>query len=179
LSFGQAEHEKEKKMYLDLESESPEVRAAAASAIIEGRREDASQVALVVEKYLTASRPATVRDSMLLLGKLRASEYVALLVRNLTFHVSYKDKKRPPGAGDTPAIQALIDIGAPALKPVLERASAEDDVAVHAAAAAVFEGVLGRPWAAALFAEQIRAAQRPEVRRRVEEIVRQLDLLPR
>lgn len=166
-------------MYVDLESESPEVRASAISAIVAGRREEASKVAAVVEKYLAGSRPATVKDSMLLLGKLRASEYVPLLVRNLTFHASYKDRKRPPGAEDTPAVQALIDIGAPALRPVLERASAEDNVAVHAAAAAVFEGVLGRPWAVALLSEQICAAERPDVRRRLEGIVHQLELLPR
>jgi len=74
--------------------------------------------------------------------------------------VFYKEMKRPqPPADRFPAVKALIDIGLPAIDPLLARAAASSDPDFHAAAAAVLLGVLGPRGAARRL--QAEAASRP------------------
>jgi hypothetical protein len=171
---------REDNVYTQLESESPEARAAASAEILSRQRADHEKVAAVVAKYAAEEgRGGTVKDSMLLLGKLRAAEHVPLLVRYLTFEVFYKNTKRPQTTEDLyPAVQALVDIGAPALRPVLERASKEDSETVQRTAAAVLRGVLGRAWATAVLSEEIRSAAQSQVKEKLERVLRQVQTLP-
>ncbi len=139
----------EKNVVTDLDSENPATRQTAMSAILKSRDDNEKQVAALIERYVDApDRQGTVKDCMLLLGRLHATTYVALLVKHLTFEAFFKNTKRPQPLEDLhPAIPALIDIGSPAIKPVLERLSAEDGETLQRAGAAVLRGVLGTPWA--------------------------------
>ena len=147
-------------MFDGLTSESPETRLAASAEILDHRALTLQAIASNVEKYLPDDeRPATAGDNIALLGKLRASDYVPLLVQNLTFEVFYKATKRPQTTEDLyPAVQALIDIGSPAVGPVLERLKQESEEVVQKTALAVLRGVLGPDWAGAILDREIRVA---------------------
>jgi HEAT repeat protein len=168
------------RMYIELESESPEIRAKASEQVLAGRKADIGAVLKVVEKYLgDDSRRGTVKDNMLLLGKLRAVEAVGLLVRNLTFEVFYKNTKRPQTIEDLyPAVQALIDTGTPSLGPVLERLAAEDDELLHRTGAAVLLGILGRSHARALLKEEMGSAKSVSAQVRLRKVGTLLETLP-
>src|SRR5262245_48070059 len=74
------------------------------------------------------------REAMGLLGKLRATEAVPVLVENLTF------SGQPPGPGvgplpslegNRPAVAALIRIGVKSLGPVVERVASSEEMFVE------------------------------------------------
>jgi HEAT repeat protein len=167
-------------MSIELESDSPEVRAKASEELLAKRQADIAAILRIVEKFLgDDTRRGTVKDNMLLLGKLRAVEAVGLLVRNLTFEVFYKNTKRPQTTEDLyPAVQALIDIGSPALGPVLERLAAEDDELLHRAGAAVLRGVLGRNHARAVLTEELGSAKSVSVQVRLRKVGTLVEDLP-
>jgi len=172
---------KEHKMIGQLDSPSESVRSAASAEILKNRDADLQQIAALVEKYLSIDdRKATARDGILLLGKLHAAQYVPLLVKNMTFRVSYLTTTRPQSIEDLcPAVQALIDIGSPALKPVMHRVKSEDDENLQAGGAAVFRGVLGEEWAAVLLEYEIQAAGQSTVAERLRQVLHQLRRLPK
>jgi hypothetical protein len=118
----------EGRMNIELESESPEVRLKASVAVVASRDSTIRELEALARKYLAADeRRGTVKDLMLLMGRLRASECVEFLVSQLTFEVYYKETKRPQTTKDLyPAVQALIDIGSPAVAPTLLRLASED-----------------------------------------------------
>jgi hypothetical protein len=137
-----------------LQSDDEAARTRAVQEILHDQSAAVEQVSAIVRKY--ASDPAkkgTVKSSMELLGKLRAKDAVPLLVDNLTFAVFYKNTKALQNA-DTlyPAVSALIEIGMPAIEPVLARVEASSADADLQAGAAVLRGVLG----AELAAERLR-----------------------
>ena len=86
---------------MELDSESPEVRARASSDILQRREAEIDVLMQLLERRLVNDdRQGTVKDVMLVLGKLRASRAVPLLVRNLTYEAFYKNTKRPQTTED-------------------------------------------------------------------------------
>lgn len=167
-------------MLVDLESTVQDLRAQASAKLLEQRQADISTLSRLVEKYLRdAERHGTVKDAMLLLGRLRAVEAVGLLTRNLTLEVFYKSTKRPQTTEDLyPAVQALIDIGSPSIAAVLARIVEVDEPEVQRAGAAVLRGVLGLRHAHAVLADELRARPGPEQQRRLGAVADLLDRLP-
>lgn len=158
----QASRDERYKLIAGLESESPEVRATAGAEVLARKQPgDIAEIMRVVEKYLSSDdRQGTVKDNMLLLGKLHAVDAIPLLVRNLTFEAFYKNTKRPqPPADLFPAVQALIDIGQPSVRPVLARLAAEDGEKLGIAGATVLRRILGLRDARALLSGEIAAAK--------------------
>jgi hypothetical protein len=132
-------------MNIELESESPEVRLKAGAAVVAARDSTIRELEASARKYLAAEeRRGTVKDLMLLMGRLRASECVEFLVSQLTFEVYYKETKRPQTTKDLyPAVQALIDIGSPAVAPTLRRLASEDGEVLQRCGGTVLREVLG------------------------------------
>ena len=170
----------EVKMFSDLESESPEVRKAASYEILDNWRTESRKVAELVEKYVTLeNRKGTAKDMILLLGKLRAAEYTPILVQHMTFEVYYKETKRPQTTEDLyPAVQALIDMGSPALNAVLERLKSENSGIVARTGAAVLQGILGEQWASAVLDSEIQNSDQIQVKERLQRVLHQLQNLP-
>ena len=165
---------------MELDSESPEIRARASSEILKRRDTDIDALMQLLERRLAGDdRQGTVKDIMLLLGKLRAVRAVALLVHNLTYEAFYKNTKRPQTTQDLyPAVNALIDIGSPSLNPVLERLRNEDDPIVSRTGVAVIRGILGEHVASALVKEEASAERLPDRKRRLEAVARAIRELP-
>lgn len=168
-------------MFAKLESESPEIRAAANLELLANPRpEDIPEIIGIVEKYLPdAARQGTVKDNMLLLGKLKSVAAIPLLVRNLTYEAFYKNTKRPQPPEDLfPAVQALIDIGQPSVRPLLERLAAEDGEKLALAGATVIRGVLGREAARQLLSKEIEAATGDATKSRLRAVMRVVEQFP-
>jgi hypothetical protein len=168
-------------VFAQLESESPEARAAASSELLaHPRPENIPEIIRIVEKYLPdPERQGTVKDSMLLLGRFKAIEAIPLLVRNLTYEVFYKNTKRPQPPSDLfPAVQALIDIGAPSVRPVMGRLSAEDGEKLALAGASVLRGILGLDAARALLRKEIDGAADGPTRTRLQAVVHFVETAP-
>jgi len=144
----------------DLESDSPDVRRAATQRVLSARDVPHDQIRAIAEKHIAGPKKGTAKDAILLLGKLNSQSSIDWLLDHLTFDVFYKEMKRPqPPADRFPAVKALIDIGLPAIDPLLARAAASSDPDFHTAAAAVLLGVLGPRGAARRL--QAEAASRP------------------
>ncbi len=168
------------KVWNDLTSESPEDRKAAVAGILAARQTDIAKIIGLAENLLPKeSRNGTVKDLILLLGKLRAVEAVPFLVRNLTVSVFYRETKRPQTLEDQlPAVQALADIGSPSLDPVLARAESEDDEMTHRAAAWIWRAVLGAERAESLIANATMRQTDPSVKARLAAVAGFLKTLP-
>ena len=165
---------------MELDSESPEVRARASAEILQRREAEIDALMQLLERRLVNDdRQGTVKDVMLVLGKLRASRAVPLLVRHLTYEAFYKNTKRPQTTEDLyPAVSALIEIGSPSLKAVLERVTNESDPTVTRTAAAVIRGVLGERWASSWLKEEAGAERLGDRRRRLEAVAHAIEELP-
>jgi hypothetical protein len=166
-------------MSAELESESIDDRRVAVAKILEARTQQNQQIADLLAKYLAdPSREGTAKDLIVLLGKLRAVEQLPILVRSLTFKVFYRNTKRPQTIEDLyPAVQALTDLGAPAIDPVLERIMREDQEDVARTGAAVLRNVLGLSRAVLILDQAIQTAPSDEARdrlRRAERLMREL-----
>ncbi len=159
---------------MELDSESPEIRARASSEMLKRHDADVDALLQLLERKLAGDdRQGTVKDVMLLLGRLRAVRAVPLLVHNLTYEAFYKNTKRPQTTQDLyPAVNALIDIGSPSLTPVLERLRSEDDPIVMKAGAAVIRGILGERVASAVVKEESSAEVAPGRKHRLEAVAR-------
>lgn len=120
-------------------------RKKGVEGILAARRRTIGAVEKLAKSLLKSpGREGSAKDAILLLGKLRSTQSVPMLVHNLTFHVFYKSVKRPQSRDDAyPCLGALIEIGMPAVEPTMRRAEAADDKRVHASAAYLLEKVLG------------------------------------
>lgn len=158
----------------ELRSERPESREAAARSVLDDRRRLVADLQRIVRETVgDEARRGTARDAIVLLGQLRAVESAPLLVENLDFKVFYKDVKRPQPPEDLyPCVGALIEIGMPAIEPVLRRAGMSDDEDVLRNTAYVVKKILGRKLALALLNDrgQLSAAERQRMER-VREVV--------
>jgi hypothetical protein len=145
-------------MLTELDSEDVATRQRAMAAILKGRQEGDNEIAALLEQRVQApDRQGTVKDCMLLLGRLHATVHVPLLVSHLTFEAFYKNTKRPQTLEDLhPAIPALIDMGSPSIQPVLDRVKAEDAEIVQRAGAAVLGGVLGKRRAILIVEDEVK-----------------------
>ncbi len=161
-----------------LESKSPKVRANAA-ARVQARHQvaDIPAIIAIVNKYLADdTRRDTVRDNMLLLGKLRAVEAIPLLLDNLTYDVFYKETKRLQSVEDLyPAVQALIDIGRPSLGPVQAKLSSGGDEILAKNGTTVLKGILGHEGARDLLTAQAAAAADEAARVRLNRLIAVLE----
>ena len=154
-------------MVVDLESDDPHKRRAAAGSIIKHRNVSHDEIKAIADKYIAEQRKGgTVRDSLRLLGKLQAREQIPyLLVSLLPYRVFEDDADRPPAIETTfPAAGALIDIGLPAIKPVLQRLRQENDPDALLAGAGVLRGILGRAGALKRVDEEMKNASPEEVK---------------
>jgi len=82
-----------------------------------------------------------VKRAMELLGLFRANEAVALLVGNIRFTLRHPGKASP--FADMPAVRSLIQIGLPALDPLVKAVAESDDPMIRERAALVINQVLG------------------------------------
>jgi hypothetical protein len=133
-------------MLSQLESDNVHARHASMNHIIRNRDVSHEDIKAIAEKYIKQKRKGgTVRDALHLLGKLQAREQIPYLVSRLEYRVFEDDRSRPPAIETTfPAAGALIDIGLPAIKPVLERLRHENNPDALLAGAGVLRGVLGK-----------------------------------
>jgi HEAT repeat protein len=163
-----------------LEDPSETVREAAVSKILKSRDADIDQIVGIVERSVPQEgKKAIARDNIVLLGRLRATKAVPVLVRLLTFQVPYL-ATRPQTIDDScPAAGALIEIGSPALAPVLERIRNEDGDILQWASAAVFRGVLGERWASLVLEKEIQNSLQPEKEQRLRQVLEKLHRLPK
>lgn len=169
------------KLFPGLESESQTVRAQASAEVLARHQpDDIAAILAIVEKYLSdEARQGTVKDNMLLLGRLRAVQAVPLLVRNLTYEVFYKMTKRLQSTEDMyPAVQALIDIGQPSVRPVLARLAVEGGETLEKNGATTLDRILGRSGARDLLSSEIAAARDEQSQARLRKVMTVLDQLP-
>jgi hypothetical protein len=102
---------------------------------------------------------------------MRSAESVPLLVKHLHLYLPVRPKglRDTPGPGDFPAAEALIRIGLPALRPVLEKYAKE----AHGPRMLPFwivEGVLG-PRLAGAFVKNVAAEERdPQKKKWLQEL---------
>ena len=100
------------------------------------------------------------RETILLLGKLRAVEAIPLLIKNLEFANGGGSYIRE----EFSCLGALIDIGSPALAPLLTAAANTDDAALRRLISYAFINIVRRDAAVAYIKSQappnLSAAQR-------------------
>lgn len=95
------------------------------------------------EKDNVTKRPDILIEVLSVAGSLRANEVVSEILDNITFQpIQFRD--RPIGPEDYPAVKALIQIGFPSAKAVLERAHREHAQLVLSLYATVVKGSLGQ-----------------------------------
>lgn len=131
---------------LDLESDDQETRRVAMENVIRRRDVSHEDIKAIAERYIAEGRKGgTVRDALHLLGKLQARDQIPYLVSRLDYKVFEMDRGRPPSIENMfPAAGALIDIGLPAIRPVLDRLRGETSEDALLAGAGVLQGVLGK-----------------------------------
>lgn len=145
---------------LDLESDDPETRRVAMERVLRDRDVSHEEIRAIAEKYIAEGRKGgTVRDALHLLGKLQARDQIPYLVSRLDYSVFEMDSARLPAIETTfPAAGALIYIGLPAIRPVLERLRGETSEGALLAGAGVLRGVLGKKGAIARVEAEKQAA---------------------
>jgi hypothetical protein len=136
---------------LDLESDDPETRRVAMERVLRDRDVSHEDIKAIAEQYIAEGRKGgTVRDALHLLGKLQARDQIPYLVSRLDLSVFEMDSAALPSIEITfPAAGALIYIGLPAIRPVLERLRGETSEGALLAGAGVLRGVLGKKGAIA------------------------------
>jgi HEAT repeat protein len=167
-------------MVNELDSEVSEQRARVVDQSLKQRSTDVAALIGLAERLAgDPSRQGTVKDTLGLLGRLRAMEAVPLMVRLLTFEVYYKNTKRPQTTSDLyPAVQALIDIGPAAIDPVLERVRVDDDGQVQRNAAVALRGMLGAHRARLVLADEAQRAPTERSRVRLQATAAALEQAP-
>jgi hypothetical protein len=153
-------------MLADLESDYVATRHRAMEELLKNRRAvDRNAIKAIADKYIAANRKrGTVRDALRLLGKLQAREYIPYLVSLLPFRVYDDDSSAPPDLATTfPAAGALIDIGLPSIRPVLDRLRHERDRDALIAGAGVLRFVLGREGALKCVQAEMKTASTDEI----------------
>lgn len=158
-------------MLLDLESDQPEKRRSAVEHILKHRDASHSDIRAVAEKYIAQGRKGgTVRDALLLLGRLRAVDQIPYLVSRLNYVTPTLDVTAPPSIHALyPAAGALIYIGLQSIKPVITRLRAEADENALIAGAGVLRFVLGKKGAIGRIADELKTAS-PAERQSLEKV---------
>lgn len=157
-----------------LESDDADTRRTAARNILRNRNVSHDDIKAIAEKYITQGRGGgTVRDCLRLLGKLQARDQIPYLVSRL----EYRDfetvcTRLPTIESMFPAAGALIDIGLPAVRPVLDRLRGETSDDALLAGAGVLSGILGKKGAIA----RIKAEKQTATGAEVQSLDRALDL---
>jgi hypothetical protein len=152
-------------MLADLESDDVAIRHRAIEQVLAVKGVvDHRAIKAIADKYIAEGRKkGTVRDALRLLGKLQAREYIPYLVSLLPLRVHEDDSSRPPEIATTfPAAGALIDLGLPSIRPVLERLQHESDPDALLAGAGVLRKVLGRDGALKFIRAEMKTAPRDE-----------------
>jgi hypothetical protein len=157
-----------------LESDDEETRRVAAGDILRNRNVSHDDIKAIAEKYIIQGRKAgTVRDCLSLLGKLQARDQIPYLVSRLQYRDFETDRTRLPVIKTMfPAAGALIDIGLPAVRPVLDRLRGETSDDVLIAGAGVLSAILGKKGAIA----RIKAEKQTATGAEVQSLERALDL---
>jgi HEAT repeat protein len=129
-----------------LESHRPDERRRAVRAILKSRTVPHDELRALAEKHMGSARMhETVHDAIVLLGRLRAMDQLPWLVDHLTYTSAGDPEDRNVSVRRyCPAVAALIEIGAPSIKPVLQRVGSHGDLATRFAARCVLVHVLGR-----------------------------------
>lgn len=131
---------------MKLVSEYPKQRQQAVSMILEERRKNISLLTQIIgAEIIYQENPEIIIDAMRLLGKLRAKKALVPLIEHIDFQRPGADF--PSGGGSIlsgrEAVDALIEIGKPAVPDVIE-ALREDDYIKIECTAAVIEKVEGK-----------------------------------
>jgi hypothetical protein len=158
-----------------LESDDAAIRRNTVEKVLRNRDMSHDDIKAIAEKYIARGKKGgTVRDCLRLLGKLQARDQIPYLVSRLEYRVFEMERLSPPTIATTfPAAGALIDIGLPAVRPVLGRLRGETAVGALLAGAGVLRGVLGKKGAIA----RIEAEKKIAIGAEVESLDRVLDLL--
>jgi HEAT repeat protein len=162
------------KLLDQLRSENIDERDAAAHALVARKQQVLSNPSVIagieeiVKEYTQREdRRGAAKTAITLLGELQSERSIPLLVEHLTFGVFYKETKRAQSPEDYyPAVGALVQIGKPALEPVLAKAERTDDATVLRCAALVVKDVL-RTDAARFIREHAAQQSNPQVRQRL------------
>jgi hypothetical protein len=130
----------------DLESETTDTRNAAMEHVLKNRDVPHDAIKAIVEKYRPEGfSAARARDALWLLGRLQAREQIPYLVSLLDYSPPHVFRLQEWTFAETlPAAAALIYIGLPSIKPVIERLRHEHDEKALVAGAGVLRYVLGR-----------------------------------
>ena len=120
-------------------------REQAAREILQSRRETIEELEKIVRRFIKdENRKGTAKTAIVLLGKLRSVECVPLLAENLALYVFYKDRKRTQSLEDAfPCVGALIEIGKPAVSPMIKNLETSEDEKVRELSARVIRYVEG------------------------------------
>ncbi len=95
------------------------------------------------DKASVPKRPEVLIEVLNTAGSLRVNEVIPEIMDNITFQpIQFRD--RPIGPEDYPAVKALIQIGFPAAKAVVERADKDQDQLALSLYAIVVKEVLGQ-----------------------------------
>jgi hypothetical protein len=149
-----------------LNSDSSAERRAAVREILKRRNVAHDQLRALVDRYIgTGSRHETIYDVMVLLGRLRAIELIPWFLGHLTYRSSswiIRDGATPDRV--YPAVAALIEIGAPALKPMLARLASHGDEETRAVIETFLRKVLGKYEAIERVTRELASAADPSAR---------------
>jgi hypothetical protein len=157
-----------------LASDDAGTRRLATENILRHRDVPYEDIQAIAEKYIVQGRKGgTVHDCLRLLGKLQARDQSPYLVSRLEYRFFELTRLRPAPIETTfPAAGALIDIGLPAVRPVLGRLRGETSEEALLAGAGVLRGVLGKKGAIA----RIVAEKQTAIGTEVESLDQVLDL---
>ncbi|MFZ0718910.1 hypothetical protein [Mycobacterium sp.] len=158
-----------------LASDDAGTRRLAAENIHRNRDVPYEDIQAIAEKYIIQGRKGgTVHDCLRLLGKLQARDQCPYLVSRLEYRFFELARLRPPPIETTfPAVGALIDIGLPAVRPVLDRLRGETLDEALLAGAGVLSGILGKKGAVG----RVEAEKKTATRAEAESLDRVRDLL--
>lgn len=147
-----------------LRSDDPKIREEAVREILRTRQEMIADIENVVRDFKgDDARESTVKVAITLLGKLRSIESLPLLVDSLTFFSPETKSIRNPDSY-FPCINALIEIGYPAVDPLLKKVKESDDEDAMRCAAFTLKRMLGKTVAALCI--QSHAERQLDVRKR-------------
>lgn len=128
-----------------LRSENQTERKAASRAILEQRARTIGELEKIVRDFVgEESRKGSAKTAVVLLGKLRAVEAVALLAENISVYVFYKSTKRIQSLEDAfPCVGALSEIGKPSIAAMIGNLASSEDEKVRELSARVILNVEG------------------------------------
>lgn len=160
-----------------VESPNATDRDRAAKAIIEERRRVVTELQDIVKRHIAdeGERRKIAENAIRLLGELRADAAVPLLVENLTFEPEpgkpLKGKRLVAPWETYPCVGALIDIGLPALDPLLASITTNEGPLRTGLTAVVIQKVLSDRVAFAYVQERLEQEQDEARRERLRALL--------